>query len=308
MPTKSDFQWWKERAELLRGTQDQVDELFRRTGQAYEPGPWAIMKLALLGYYIQVYTNILGSSGTTNYVDLFAGPGIDRIRRTQHKIMGSPLLAEFAPKRSKFTNLVLCEKEAEYTKALNVILPNAEIIDKDINKQGLAELEAFLRSHPGHSLVFADPEGLDLHFKTLMTVLSVTYSDVLVNYQPTSVNRVLGQVPQNPAMEGSLTDFFGTSAWKDGGDGDQMLGLYCSQLRKLRDNVVTVRVQGTRLFHYYIILATRRVKRKGDQQEEWVKSFDTAKQRVERVDAAIARNFLEIVTGNQAFFEIGEYT
>lgn len=264
------------------------------------------MKLALLGYYIQVYTNILGSSGTTNYVDLFAGPGIDKIRGTQYKIMGSPLLAEFAPKRNKFTNLVLCEKEAAYSKALHDILPHAKVIDKDINVQGLVELEAFLRAHPGHSLVFADPEGLDLHFKTLATVLGVAFCDILVNYQPNSVNRVLGQVAQNPAMEQSLTGFFGTSAWKDSGDGDQLLNLYCRELRKFRDNIVAVRVQGTRLFHYYIILATRRVRRKGDQQEEWVKSFDTAKQRVERVDAAIARNFLEIVTGNQAFFEIGE--
>jgi len=166
------------------------------------------MKLALLGYYIQVYTNILGSSGITNYVDLFAGPGIDRIRGTQHKIMGSPLLAEFAPARNKFTNLVLCEKEAAFAKALNVLLPNAKVIDKDINVQGLVELENFLRSHLGHSLVFADPEGLDLHFRTLVAVLGVTYCDILVNYQPTSVNRVLGQVTQNSAMEDSLTDFF----------------------------------------------------------------------------------------------------
>jgi hypothetical protein len=219
--------------------------------------------------------------------------------------MGSPLLAEFAPKRNRFTNLVLCEKEAAYVKALNIILPSAKIIDMDINAQGLVELEVFLGSHPGHSLVFADPEGLDLHFKTLVTVLGITFCDILVNYQPTSVNRVLGQVIQTPAMEESLTDFFGTSAWKDGGDGDQLLGLYCTQLRKFRDNVVAVRIQGTRLFHYYIILATRRVRRKGDQQEEWVKSFETAKQRVERVDAAIARNFLEIVTGNQTIFDVG---
>jgi three-Cys-motif partner protein len=264
------------------------------------------MKLALLGYYIQVYTNILGSSGTTNYVDLFAGPGIDKIRGTQHKIMGSPLLAEFAPKRNKFTNLVLCEKDATCAKALRVILPRAELIDEDINLQGLVKLVDFLRSNAGHSLVFADPEGLDLRFKTLVTVLSATFCDILVNYQPTSVNRVLGQVAHNPAMEESLTNFFGTSAWKDGGDGGQLLDLYCSQLREFRDNVVTVRVQGTRLFHYYIILATRRVKRQDDQQEEWVKSFNTVKQRVERVDAAVARSFLEIVTGNQTFFDIGE--
>jgi len=168
------------------------------------------------------------------------------------------------------------------------------------------ELIGFLGFHAGHSLVFADPEGLDLRFKTLVTVLGVTYSDILVNYQPTSVNRVLGQVTENPAMGRSLTDFFGTAAWKDGGDGDQLLDLYCSQLRKFRDNVVVVKVQGTRLFHYYIILATRRVKRKDDQQEEWVKSFNSAKKRVERIDATVARSFLEIVTGNQAFFDIGE--
>lgn len=308
MPVKTDFQWWKERAELLKGTQDQVSAILERTHRAYEPGPWAIMKLSLVGYYIQVYTNILGKAGTTNYVDLFAGPGVNRIRGSQQLIMGSPLLAEFAPRRNHFTNLILCEKDKDNAEALRTILPKAVVVEKDVNAEGLAELVEFLQSHQGHSLVFADPEGLELQFNTLTEVLGVTYSDVLINYQPTSVNRVLGQVAQNPSMEEPLTKFFGTPSWKDGGDGDQLLGLYCAQIGKFRDNVVSVKVQGTRLFHYYIILATRKVKRGDAGQEEWVKSFVRAKERVERVNAQTARNFLEIVTGNQAFFEIGEYT
>jgi len=306
MPAKTDFQWWQERAELLKGAQDQVKAFLERTRRAYEPGPWAIMKLSLAGYYIQVYTNILGKFGTTNYVDLFAGPGVNKIRGTQQLIMGSPLLAEFAPRRNHFTNLILCEMNNDDAEALRVILPKAIVINKDSNTEGLTELVEFLKSHPGHSLVFADPEGLELNFNTLVTVLGVTYSDVLINYQPTSVNRVLGQVAQNPAMERPLTDFFGTPEWKEGGDGDQLLTLYCAQIRKFRDNVVSVRVQGTRLFHYYIILATRKIKREDAGQEEWVKSFVRAKERVERVNAQTARNFLEIVTGNQTFFEVGE--
>ena len=306
MPVKTDFQWWQERAELLKGTQDQVRAILEKTHRAYEPGPWAIMKLSLVGYYIQVYTNILGKTGVTNYVDLFAGPGVNKIRGSQQLIMGSPLLAEFAPKRNRFTNLILCEKDSDNAQALRTILPKAVVVNKDVNTEGLTELAEFLKSYQGHSLVFADPEGLELHFNTLTSILGVTYSDVLINYQPTSVNRVLGQVAQNPAMEEPLTRFFGTSEWRDGGDGDQLLGLYCTQIGNFRDNVVFVKVQGTRLFHYYIILATRKVKRDDDGQEEWVKSFVRAKERVERVNAQTARNFLEIITGNQAFFEIGE--
>jgi len=306
LPFKTDFQWWQERAELLKGTQDQVSRIQERTHRVYEPGPWAIMKLSLLGYYVQVYTNILGKTGTTNYVDLFAGPGVNRVRGTQQLIMGSPLLAEYAPERNRFTNLVLCEKDNDNAEALRTILPRAIVINKDVNAEGLTDLVDFLKSHAGHSLVFADPEGLELHFDTLTTVLGVTYSDVLINYQPTSVNRVLGQGAQNPAMEEPLTKFFGTPQWKDGGDGDQLLTLYCAQIGKFRDNVVQVKVQGTRLFHYYIILATRKVKRGDAEQEKWVKSFVRVKERVEKVNAQTARTFLEIVTGNQAFFEIGE--
>jgi len=71
---------------------------------------------------------------------------------------------------------------------------------------------------------------------------------------------------------------------------------------------VSVKVSGTRLFHYYVILATRKVERGHAGQEEWAKSFLRAKERVERANAQTARNFLEIVTGNRAFFEIGEYS
>ena len=294
-----------ERAQLLKGTESQVNTLAAQTNQAYEPGPWAIMKLALVGYYIQVYTNILGKSGRVTYVDLFAGPGINRIRGTQHFIMGSPLLAEYAPRRHRFTNLVLCETNPEYVQALKMILPKAVVIPADANASGLKQLLDFLKSHPGHSLVLADPEGLGLHFKTLETILSTTYSDMLINYQPNSVNRVLGQVTQNPSMEHPLTNFFGTPTWNDGGDGDQLLKLYCSRLKKFRDNVIPVKVQGTRLFHYYIILATRRVQR-NEFAEEWVSSFTRAKERVERVNAQIARSFLEILTGSQTFFDAGE--
>jgi three-Cys-motif partner protein len=306
LPVKTDFNWWQERAQLLKGAEDQVGKIEARTHRVYEPGPWAIMKLALVGYYVQIYTNILGKTRTINYVDLFAGPGVNRIRRTHQLIMGSPLLAEFAPERNHFTNLVLCEKDRENAQALRTILPKAIVIDKDINFDGLTDLVAFLKSHPGHSLVLADPEGLQLHFNTLTSVLDVTYSDIMMNYQPTSVNRVLGQVAQNPSMEESLTKFFGTPDWKNGTDGDQLLNLYCDQLAKFRDNILTVKVQGTRLFHYYVILGTRKVKSNDSGQEEWVKSFARAKERVERVDAQTARSFLEIVTGNQTFFDIGE--
>jgi len=308
LPKKTDFDWWNERAELLKGTQNEIGKKFLRTNRVYEVGPWAIMKLALLGYYVQVYTNILGSSGTINYVDLFAGPGINRIKGTDLKIMGSPLLAELAPRKHHFTNLILCELDKKNADALKILLPDARVINDDINAGGLNQLIQLLESSRGHSLVFADPEGLELHFETLERIFDVTYCDVLINYQPNAVNRVLGQVARNPEMKRSLTDFFGTTDWKNDGDGDQLLDIYCAQIRKFRDNVKAVKVQGTRLFHYYIILATRKVKRAGRDlgQEEWLKSFERVKQRVERTDARQAKTFLEIVTGSQATFESEE--
>lgn len=302
MPKKPDFDWWMERARLLKGAQDEVEKMFQVTGQAYQVGPWAIMKLALLGYYIQIYVRILGSSGTINYVDLFAGPGINEIKGTSQRIMGSAVLARKAPEKNRFTNVVLCELNSDYANSLRTLLPDAKVINEDINKEGLTELIDFLGSNRGHSLVFADPEGLELHYETLAKIFQVTYCDVLINYQPSSVNRVLGQVAQTPRMEESLTDFFGTPDWKDFGGGDRLLELYCSQIKKFREVVVPVRVQGTRLFHYYIILATRKVV----QENRWVTSFQKARERVERVDANTARNFIEIITGNQAFFDVGE--
>ena len=277
-----------------------------QTNRVYEVGPWAIMKLALLGYYIQVYTNILGSSGTINYVDLFAGPGINRIKGTTHNIMGSPLLAKLSPRKYHFTNLILCELDRKNSDALEILLPDAKVVKGDINVEGLNELVPLLESDRGHSLVFADPEGLDLRFQTLEKVSGVTYCDVVINYQPNAVNRVLGQAVRNPQMRIALTNFFGTADWNNGMNGDQLLQIYCSRIKQFRDNVIPVKVQGTKLFHYYIILATRKAYKRDSGQEEWLMSFERAKQRVERTDAKQAKTFLEIVTGSQTIFESEE--
>ena len=80
-----------------------------------------------------------------------------------------------------------------------------------------------------------------------------------------------------------------------------------TRIKDFRENVVTVKVRGMGAFHYYIVLATRRVQRSNPAQEKWVESFVRAKERVERADAQMAKTFVEIVTGSQKSLEVGEY-
>lgn len=109
-----------------------------------------------------------------HYVDLFAGPGIERIRETGALEWGSPLIA--AQTTNPFSQLHLCELNkskfgALETRVRRFVQPNPpQLIQGDAN----SNVEAVADSLPDGSLTlaFLDPTGLHLDFKTLVTLTS----------------------------------------------------------------------------------------------------------------------------------------
>ncbi len=105
-----------------------------------------------------------------NYIDLFAGPGICRLRETGEEIAGSPLIA--AGLKPPFSRLCLCDIDAEYADALqtrlaHLLLQNRwEVHRGDAN----AVVEPVLQSLPKRdtlNVVFLDPTGLHFEFASL---------------------------------------------------------------------------------------------------------------------------------------------
>lgn len=283
--------WWQRRIRTLSGFEDEAKRLFAVTGVAYSvKGPWVVMKLALIAYYIGLYSSIIKSRfEKAYYVDFFAGPGLNRIEDTDDLILGSPLLADRGPKAGrKFDKLILVENDDRRVNALGKLLPLAQVIPHDINARGVEEVLSSLPLNVP-SLVFVDPEGLEIHWKTLERILS-RWCDVIINFQSSGIQRTVASARNSLAYDATLDHFFGTWQWRDCQTEEDLLDLYVAQLGKHRDVVVPIRVQGPGIFHYHIIIAVR--KTKGSQT--WVEAIYRAKTKIEEAASGDVKPLLDV--------------
>lgn len=291
MPQIDSFEWWKRRIETLKGFKEEAAQLYEVTKTAYEPGPWTILKLAILTYYVDVYTSIIKKNfGQAYYLDAFAGPGLDRIRETGDIIFGSPLIADRIPNENKkFDKLVLIEKNRSYASALSQLLPKACIIQDDINSDGLNQA---LKEIPSDApiLAFIDPEGFELEWNTLKSILD-RWSDAIILFQ-------LSQVPRTAASkicEDTMNRFYGTSDWQSCRHPKQYLECYLSKIGKHKDRIIPIRVRGEGGFYYYVIVAVRQT----SGAQRWIRSIERAQLEVEKVTSSQIKRLLGIFKGEQ---------
>jgi len=288
--------WWLDRIKTISGFQNEAVRLYQTTQAVYPVRAWAVLKLALVAFYIDLYTSIVKARfPSTAYIDLFAGPGLNQIEETGDIVFGSPLLADRVPKSSKkFDHLLLVEKDLGRSSALRSLLPLATVIPDDVNGKGIERiLELADASVP--SLVFVDPEGLTIHWNTLEKILG-RWCDLVINYQPTSVRRIVGSYRSNRAYEQSLNDFFGSDRWKGCQTEEDLLRLYVQGLEMHREVVIPIKVQSPEAFYYYIIIAVRRTA--GSQ--EWIEAIHRARKKIEQATSEDAKRFLDIYMGRQA--------
>jgi three-Cys-motif partner protein len=291
------LKWWQKRITTLSGFEGEAKRLFLQTETAYRvKGTWAVMKLAIIAYYIGLYSSIIKSRfERAYYVDFFAGPGLTQIEDTGDLILGSPLLADRGPKAGrKFDKLILVENDDQSVNALRKLLPSAQIVPHDINSEGVEEvLSSLPQSVP--SLVFVDPEGLEIHWKTMERILS-RWCDIIINFQSSGIQRTVASARNSSAYDAKLDLFFGTWEWRDCYAEEDLLALYVAQLGKHREVVVPIRVQGPGIFHYHIIVAVR--KTKGTQR--WVEAIDRAKTKIEAATSEDVKPLLDVYHKRQA--------
>ena len=295
---KKDYlEWWMDRITTLKGFKEEASRLYRVTNTAYKTGAWAILKLAILAYYVDVYTTIIKARfAETYYLDLFAGPGLDLIRRTNDVIFGSPLIADRATRTNKkFDKLILVEKDKTFANALEKILPEATVIPQDTNSGGLdAALKMFPKGRSVPFLAFVDPEGLEMQWETLRVLLE-SWSDVIINYQPSAVRRAVGSISTSESFATTLTKFFGTQDWASCNTDEDYLKLYERQIRLFKDYVIPIKVTGPKGFYYYIIVAVR----KTSGMQGWINAIYKAKENIEKASYKEAEKFLLIFSGKQ---------
>ena len=291
---KGDYlSWWLKRINVLKGFKDEASQLYQATKVAYSPRSWALLKLSILSYYVDVYTNIIKAIFPhTYYLDIFAGPGLNTIRNGTDVVFGSPLIADKIPRSNKkFDKIILIEKKPIYAEALQKLLPNAIVINQDVNEGGLdTAFTKFSSTRSTPFLAFVDPEGLQNEWKTMEKLLE-RWSDVIINFQISAVSRTAGLSTGSE----TLTKFFGTDSWKECKDPNDYLDLYLQQIKKYKEIAIPIKVQGVGGFYYYIIVAIRRTK--GNQK--WINAILTAKENIEKANYRDVQRFLEIYKGEQ---------
>lgn len=151
-----------------------------------ECGEWTIDKLWFWNRYISITTTaMVGNknwSGGLVYVDLFAGPGVCRVRSTLERIPGSPLIAANAPKPfDRIICVELGDKEADACEKRLFQSPahdRFQMIRGDCNE--VIDKVAAAIPERALTLAFIDPEGLDIHWNTLETLAENRRVDFLL--------------------------------------------------------------------------------------------------------------------------------
>lgn len=155
-----------------------------------EVGEWSKDKHHFLLRYIDAFTTAMRNKHWQglHYIDLFAGAGIERLKRSHRLDWGSPLIA--AQARYPFAGLHLCEKDPQKHRALEARLnrlasaPSFRALVGDANEE-VAEIVGKIRPK-SLSLAFLDPYGLHLDYSTLESLAGIRAD--LVIYFPDRVD------------------------------------------------------------------------------------------------------------------------
>lgn len=179
------------------------------------------------------------------YVDLFAGPGICRVRENGKLLPGSPLIAANAAK--PFRKIICVEFDQTLADACRQRLAKSpaakvcEVLQGDSNE--LVEEVAKRLPDRALTLAFIDPEALDAKFETLRRLTKNRRVDLLILLADAfDIVRNVDEYERNPGNKLDLT--LGTQCdwrtpWKklsnrSGQNVRQFFfDLYCSQLKLL---------------------------------------------------------------------------
>jgi three-Cys-motif partner protein len=180
-----------------------------------ETGPWATDKYHYVGHYMHMFaTGMKNLWKRRTYVDLFAGPGRCRVKRTGEELDGSPLLALGC----NFTSWLFVEKDPAYARALrdrcSKVKPDGgwRVLQGDCNEV-VEEIRESL-DVGCLALMVVDPYGMtNLRFETVRRITHDRRVDLIVTFpEEMSVRRNLWQWVRSSHCP--LDDFMGAGEWR----------------------------------------------------------------------------------------------
>lgn len=206
-------------------------------------GKWTKKKVDILTRYIVTSTTAMKNKWRRRiYIDLQAGPGKNYLPTNREVFLGSPLLA--LVQGAGFTDYWFVEQNKQYAAALHRRCQGKSyeylirILTEDCNVAVDQIVREVGRIGNTLSLVFLDPEGLELRWDTVLKLASLR-ADIIINFSIMGLRRYADQALTLPPQT-RADRFFGTTAWRgiprnpDGTmPGHQWIEFYQERLRVL---------------------------------------------------------------------------
>lgn len=207
-------------------------------------GPWARVKLARLGAYLEAYMTVMAKQpwASTVYIDAFAGAGIARVRSAKVEVAeealfdlgedraqdegergllaGSPRVALALPR--PFAHYRFVEREPERLARLRALRDehpgrDIRVIDEDCNAWLLANVVGAPRStwRTLRGVVFLDPFGMQVPWATIEGIARQTKLEVILNFPMyMATQRLVKRSAAFSAKERAKLDaWFGDPGW-----------------------------------------------------------------------------------------------
>lgn len=191
-------------------------------------GSWVAEKLDYLERYINIFEISMRDKPwrRRHYIDLFAGPGKCLVSETGDVHLGSPLLALMTS--HPFTGYFFVDRDADNIAVLEQRCSVVPVHDRvqylvgDSNQVVQEIVEYILsidREHiPGSwsslNLAFLDPDGLDLHWDTVVALAQPYTMDLIIHYPQGGLNRYMGRAFKS-AGQTAVDLFFGGTEWRE---------------------------------------------------------------------------------------------
>lgn len=226
-----------------------------------EVGDWTRDKLKILSAYLPGYLGATTTARERIYIDAFAGPGQNVLRKSRAMVDGSPLIALKAKAKNGtvFDRLIFIEKSQRAAAELEQLVggdPRATVIRGDVNDELPQQVARLPKNSP--TFVLLDTDGIEPRWETVVAI-SGWRTELLVNF-PLGMS-----MKRNPDSQ-KVSAYFGTDACrpllKAGGAGSEraLLDLYKSRLDALGYHHTTeddrlVKTQANRRLYYLLFVS-----------------------------------------------------
>ncbi len=300
--------FFKKRIDEHAGARDAYDKAKQKFPdcQLYEKEPWTFLKLVIVGYYMDIYSNIAKKHfKRIAYIDFYAGPGVNYIEKLELYVGGSPYIARNAPRTGKeFDDIILFELDSKKSESLEFIIPDAHVHCLDCNCNDAREIVKQVMQDNRHFLAFIDPEGIgEIKWATLENLFQFN-GDCIINYPFSAVAREHGKCYGKHSDEIKkkagklLTEFFGNRDWEnlnvDEKPGNQLLALYLKQLQVIFPRFEVIQLgQETGGFKFHLIIATKK------PVAPWLEAVRNVNRYISEVTFTELRRFADIHRGDQ---------